>query len=176
MIGTLSLLRRAAPAAILAALAAIPTHLLVAVPVICVWRTFLHLECPGCGMTRALSSALHGHLSAAVACNRGVVIVLPAALIVVLQDLYALCFGDSLIRAFRDYAAGRVGGVLADAHRVSAEIFHLSLKEPGLIRLLSPTSIMSSPTPSIIIGTSRSPSSCHRKVMAPNNPSAGRST
>ena len=107
MIGNLSLLRGAAPVAVFVALAVIPTQVLAGLPVICVWRTLLHLECPGCGMTRALSSALHGHLYAALAYNRGVVLVLPAALIVVIQDLYALCFGDSLIRAFRDYAAGR---------------------------------------------------------------------
>lgn len=26
----------------------------------CVWRYFLHISCPGCGMTRAVVSALHG--------------------------------------------------------------------------------------------------------------------
>jgi hypothetical protein len=101
MISTLHLLRRVAPVAVLAALAAIPTEILASLPVICVWRTLLHLECPGCGMTRALSSALHGHLYAAVAYNRGVVLVLPAALIVIIRDLHALCCRDALIRAFR---------------------------------------------------------------------------
>jgi hypothetical protein len=91
MIGHLHLLRRAAPVAVLAALAAIPTEAVASLPVMCVWRTLLHLECPGCGMTRALSSALHGHLSAALASNRGVVLVLPAALIIVIRDLHALC-------------------------------------------------------------------------------------
>ena len=103
MIGNLHLLRRAAPVAVLAALAAIPTQVLASFPVICVWRTLLHLECPGCGMTRALSSALHGHLYAALAYNRGVVLVLPAAFIVIIRDLHALCCRDAMIRAFRDY-------------------------------------------------------------------------
>ena len=91
-----------APVAVLGALAAIPTEVLTSLPVICVWRTLFHLQCPGCGMTRALSSALHGHLYAAVACNRGVVIVLPAVLIVIIRDLHALCC-DAMIRTFGDY-------------------------------------------------------------------------
>jgi hypothetical protein len=91
MIGNLHLLRRAAPVAVLAALAAIPTEAVASLPVMCMWRTLLHLECPGCGMTRALSNALHGHLHAALACNRGVVLVLPAAFIVIIRDLHALC-------------------------------------------------------------------------------------
>ena len=86
----LHLLRRVAPVAVLAALAVIPTQVVESLPVICVWRTWLHLECPGCGMTRALSSALHGHLDAALAYNRGVVLVLPAALMVVVGNLQAL--------------------------------------------------------------------------------------
>jgi hypothetical protein len=91
MSGHLELFRRAAPAAVLVALAAIPTEVLASFPVMCVWRTLFHLECPGCGMTRAVSSALHGHLHAALAFNRGVVFVLPVALIVVIRDLHALC-------------------------------------------------------------------------------------
>jgi hypothetical protein len=91
MIGNLELLRRAAPASVLAALAAIPPQVLATFPVMCVWRTLLHLECPGCGMTRALSSALHGDLHAALAFNRGVVLVLPAVLTVIIRDLHALC-------------------------------------------------------------------------------------
>ena len=91
MIGNLHLLRRVAPALVLAALATIPTQVLTSLPTLCLWRTLLHLECPGCGMTRALSSALHGHLHAALAFNRGVVFVLPAALIVVIRDLHTLC-------------------------------------------------------------------------------------
>jgi hypothetical protein len=91
MIGNRHLLRRALPAAVLAALAAIPTQVLASLPAICVWRTLLHLECPGCGMTRAVSSALHGHLHAALTYNRGVVLVLPAALILIIRDLHALC-------------------------------------------------------------------------------------
>jgi hypothetical protein len=86
MIGHRELVRRAAPAAMLAGFAAIPTEALARFPVVCVWRTLLHLECPGCGITRALSSALHGHLDAAVAYNRGVVLVLPAVLILIIRE------------------------------------------------------------------------------------------
>ena len=31
----------------------------------CVWRYFLHVECPGCGMTRAWFLALHGKIGLA---------------------------------------------------------------------------------------------------------------
>jgi uncharacterized protein DUF2752 len=96
MKGGLHLLRPAAAVAVLAALAAIPTEVLASLPVVCVWRTFLHVECPGCGMTRALSSALHGHLSEAVAFNRGVLLVLPAALVILIRDFHALWPRDAL--------------------------------------------------------------------------------
>jgi hypothetical protein len=93
MIGNVHLLRLAAAVTVLAAFAAIPTRVLANLPVMCVWRTLLHLECPGCGMTRALSSAMHGHLYEAVAYNRGVVLVLAAAFIVIIRDSHALCVG-----------------------------------------------------------------------------------
>lgn len=40
----------------------------------------LHLDCPGCGSTRALSALLHGHLRAALRCNALFVLLLPFAL------------------------------------------------------------------------------------------------
>ena len=53
---------------------------------------------------------------------------------------------------------------------LSADILHLSLNdtEPAPLRLESPTSTVSSRVSSIVIGTSFSPSSCHRKVTPPN--------
>ncbi len=35
----------------------------------CVWRFFLGIECPGCGMTRALLSLLRGDIKAAFSFN-----------------------------------------------------------------------------------------------------------
>jgi BarA-like signal transduction histidine kinase len=77
----------AAAVAALAGLAAIPTEVLASLPILCVWRTLLDVECLGCGMTRALSIALHGHMAEAVAMNRGVVVVLPAALLIATRGL-----------------------------------------------------------------------------------------
>jgi Protein of unknown function (DUF2752) len=40
----------------------------------------LHLECPGCGATRALAALLHGHLNEALHCNALITLLLPFAL------------------------------------------------------------------------------------------------
>jgi|SRR5580704_13520920 hypothetical protein len=40
----------------------------------------LHLECPGCGGTRALASLLHGHVSEALHFNAMITLMLPFAL------------------------------------------------------------------------------------------------
>ena len=40
----------------------------------------LHLECPGCGGTRALASLLHGHVSEALHFNALITLMLPFAL------------------------------------------------------------------------------------------------
>jgi Protein of unknown function (DUF2752) len=46
----------------------------------CPIHTYLHLQCPGCGTTRALAALLHGHLAEAFHLNALlVVVVLPAA-------------------------------------------------------------------------------------------------
>jgi hypothetical protein len=42
---------------------------------------FLHLQCPGCGTTRALAALLHGHFSEAMHLNGFAVILLPIAMI-----------------------------------------------------------------------------------------------
>jgi preprotein translocase subunit Sec61beta len=41
----------------------------------------LHLECPGCGSTRALAALLHGHLHEALRLNALFVLLLPFALL-----------------------------------------------------------------------------------------------
>ncbi len=58
-------------------LAICPTRWIESGPNLCLFRQFFGIECYGCGMTRALSWLLHGHLSIALNYNRGAVVVLP---------------------------------------------------------------------------------------------------
>jgi hypothetical protein len=58
-------------AAALIALAVLPTGMVAHGPALCLSKRLLGLECPGCGMTRALSALLHGQVAAALAFNRG---------------------------------------------------------------------------------------------------------
>lgn len=50
---------------------------LEALPTLCVFRRILGSQCPGCGMTRALSSLAQGELHAAISYNWKVVFVGP---------------------------------------------------------------------------------------------------
>jgi hypothetical protein len=43
----------------------------------CPIREYLHLQCPGCGATRALAALLHGHLAEAMHLNALVTLLLP---------------------------------------------------------------------------------------------------
>lgn len=45
----------------------------------CPIHEYLHLECPGCGATRALATLLHGHLAEALRFNALVTLLLPVA-------------------------------------------------------------------------------------------------
>lgn len=64
-------------AAVLLALAIIPTEMLVRGPSLCVWKNLLGIQCPTCGMTRAFSSILHGRFIQAIQFNKLVVVVFP---------------------------------------------------------------------------------------------------
>jgi len=46
--------------------------------VICPSKRFLNLECPGCGLTRALQHAIHFQFSEAWSLNRGIILILPS--------------------------------------------------------------------------------------------------
>jgi Protein of unknown function (DUF2752) len=45
----------------------------------CPIQEYLHLQCPGCGATRALASLLRGHLTEAIRFNALVTLLLPVA-------------------------------------------------------------------------------------------------
>jgi hypothetical protein len=81
--GIATILRAAAPAALLAAGAVVllrfpPAH--SAFYPQCPIYAALHLECPGCGGTRALAALLHGRLSEAIHLNALITLLLPFAL------------------------------------------------------------------------------------------------
>ena len=71
----------------LAALLILPESSWGALPVLCPFRNLFGIECFGCGMTRALSAALHGHIARAMQQNAGVALVLPALLAGVVQGV-----------------------------------------------------------------------------------------
>jgi hypothetical protein len=47
----------------------------------CPIYTYLHLQCPGCGTTRALAALLHGHISTALHLNPLTTLLIPVALL-----------------------------------------------------------------------------------------------
>lgn len=69
------------------ALLAIPTAWLERSPSVCVIRRVTGRPCPGCGMTRAVSSVMHGHFRQGYRYNKRVVIVLPLLALVWLREL-----------------------------------------------------------------------------------------
>lgn len=68
--------------------ALLPTSFIEGLPDICVFRRFFGFECPGCGMTRALSALLHGDLDAAWGFNRGVLVVFPMLCFIVAKRIW----------------------------------------------------------------------------------------
>jgi hypothetical protein len=65
----------------------------------CPIREYLHLDCPGCGMTRALHELLHGHVAAAAALNPLSLVLFPALTILGIVQLYHAMRWGSLLRA-----------------------------------------------------------------------------
>jgi hypothetical protein len=70
----------AVSALVLFLFAALPQAAWSAVPSVCVFKNALGVDCLGCGMTRALASAMHGHFSEALALNAGVTLLVPMLL------------------------------------------------------------------------------------------------
>jgi hypothetical protein len=73
---------------VIAVFAAIPQTTWSSLPPVCAFRNLLGVECFGCGMTRALSAAAHGHLKEAISLNEGVLVVAPLLLAMALQRLW----------------------------------------------------------------------------------------
>lgn len=71
-----------------AVLYAIPLASLESAPPLCLWRALLDVECPGCGMTRALHQLMHLQFASAFAFNRGIVVVAPILAWLSLRSLW----------------------------------------------------------------------------------------
>ena len=67
--------------------ASIPTPLLDTVPSICVYKFVFGVECPGCGMTRAISKLLHGYPVQAFRQNYLILFVVPLLAFIGLRSL-----------------------------------------------------------------------------------------
>lgn len=65
----------------------LPLSLIEAAPSVCLFKNILGLECPGCGITRAVVSVLQGDLAKAWEYNKLVVVVLPLLGYVYLRGL-----------------------------------------------------------------------------------------
>ena len=65
----------------------VPEQAWASMPSVCLFRNLFHVECLGCGMTRALAAAAHGNFSVAIAFNAGVVVTAPALLFAAVQGL-----------------------------------------------------------------------------------------
>lgn len=80
----------------------IPTARIEAGPSLCLIRRFFDVSCPGCGMTRAISCATHGHPRRAITYNSRVVIVLP---------LLIWAWARGLRREWRTFQAARIAPI-----------------------------------------------------------------
>lgn len=80
----------------------VPTTRIEAGPSFCLVRRVFGVPCPGCGMTRALSCATHGHPRRAVAYNSRIVIVLP---------LLAWAWARGLRREWHGFQRARISPV-----------------------------------------------------------------
>lgn len=74
----------------------VPTEYIKQAPSICIFKNIIGVGCFGCGLTRALSSMLHGNLVEAYHYNRLIVIVFPLLSLLCLYYLLIL-FGLSSI-------------------------------------------------------------------------------
>lgn len=86
----------------------IPTARIESGPSFCLIRRVFGVPCPGCGMTRALSCAAHGHPRRAIAYNSRVIVVLP---------LLIVAWARGLRQEWRTFQADRVTPTIRNSTR-----------------------------------------------------------
>ena len=69
----------------------VPTSLLESGHSICLIKNVFGVECPGCGMTRAILSVLHGNLVGAFQYNKLIVVVFPLLFYVCIKAIIKDC-------------------------------------------------------------------------------------
>jgi hypothetical protein len=69
----------------------IPTSFFESGHSICIIKNVFGVECPGCGMTRAISSVFHGNLVGAFQYNKLVVIVFPLLCYICIKTIIKDC-------------------------------------------------------------------------------------
>lgn len=82
----------------------IPTARIESGPSVCLIRRVFGVPCPGCGMTRALSCAVHGHPRRAIAYNNRVIVVLPLLIMAWLRGLRLEWQAFQTARVTSDYS------------------------------------------------------------------------
>lgn len=68
----------------------VPTSTLETDHTICLLKNIMGLNCPGCGMTRALSSVFHANLAGAFYHNKSVIVVFPLLCYIYTQHALAI--------------------------------------------------------------------------------------
>lgn len=66
---------------VLVFLAVIPVETLATFPVVCMWRNLLGMNCPTCGLTRAVACLLHGRFTDAFNFNPLAYVILPLSIL-----------------------------------------------------------------------------------------------
>jgi hypothetical protein len=79
---------------------AVPTSYIEAGHSICLVKNLFGVECPGCGMTRALSAFMHGNVVSAIRFNKSIVIIGPLLSFTLIRAFLMECnsFYNSYVR------------------------------------------------------------------------------
>lgn len=68
---------------------------------LCLFKNLFGAECPGCGMTRALSAMVHGDIPAAFGYNWTVIVVFPLLCFILAKNIAGELKGTALLGAAR---------------------------------------------------------------------------